>query len=228
MTLSLDADGDGLLDLWEAQVFQTDPTKKDTDGDGFDDQIEIQKGFNPNGKGNLVDKDTDADGLVDRLELAFGADPLNKDTDGDTFLDGKEVMAAFSPTSTARDLLPKSIWVNIATQELTQNVMGIAIKKHRVSTGLPRTPTPLGTFKVLQKHPRAWSRSAKLWMPYWMSFIGTTYGLHELPEWPGGRKEGESHLGKKASHGCVRMGVGSAKEVYEWTSIGTPVTIVGR
>lgn len=224
----LDTDGDGLLDTWEAQVFQTDSTKKDTDGDGFEDQIEIQKGFNPNGKGNLVDKDADADGLVDRLELAFGANPLNVDTDGDTFSDGKEVMAAFSPTSTARDLLPKSIRVNIATQELTQNVMGIAIKKHRVSTGLPRTPTPLGTFKILQKHPRAWSHSAKLWMPYWMHFSGRGHGFHELPEWPNGRKEGESHLGKKASHGCVRMGVGSAKEVYEWTSIGTPVTIVER
>ncbi len=224
----LDTDGDRLLDSWENQIFHTDPTKRDTDDDGFEDRIEVEKRFNPIGKGSLKEADADKDGLTDRLELAFGSDPLNSDTDGDTYSDGKEVMEAYSPTSTLRELLPKLIRINIATQELTQNVMGIAIKTHRVSTGLPRTPTPLGTYKILQKHPRAWSHSAKLWMPYWMHFSGRGHGLHELPEWPGGRKEGEAHLGRKASHGCVRMGIGSAKEVYEWTPSGTPVTIVAR
>ncbi len=225
---SLDTDGDGLLDAWEVQVFHTDPTKKDTDSDGFADRVEIEKGFNPLGKGRLIDTDTDGDGLVDRLELAFGSDPLNADTDGDTYPDGKEVMDAYSPTSTAPDLLPKSVHVNIAKQELTQNVLGIAIKTHRVSTGLPNKPTPVGTFKVLQKNPRAWSHAAKLWMPYWMHFSGRGHGIHELPEWPNGRKEGQDHLGKKASHGCVRLGIGDAKEVYEWTPVGTPVIVVAR
>lgn len=223
-----DADGDGLLDVWETGVFKTDPLKADTDGDTFNDRVEVEKRFNPAGKGVLVETDADRDGLSDRLELAFGSDPLNPDTDGDTYQDGKEVMEAYSPTSTVRDLLPKSLQVNLAKQELTQQVMGIAIKTHRISGGLPRTPTPVGTFKILQKHPRAWSHSAKLWMPYWMHFSGRGHGFHELPEWPGGRKEGAAHLGKPASHGCVRMGVGSAKEVYEWTPIGTPVTIVAR
>lgn len=226
--IGLDTDGDGLLDIWETQIFATDPTRKDSDADGFEDRVEIEKGFNPLGKDDLKDKDADTDGLVDRLELAFGSDPLVKDTDADGYEDGVEVMAAFSPTSTVRTPLPRSIRINIAKQELTQNVMGIAIKKHIVSSGLPRTPTPVGTFRILQKHPRAWSNSAKLWMPYWMHFSGRGHGLHELPEWPNGRKEGASHLGKKASHGCVRLGVGSAKELYEWTPVGTPVIIVAR
>ena len=223
-----DGDADGLPDLWETRVFQTDPLVADSDGDGFSDRTEVEKGFNPNGKGSLTDKDADQDGLVDRLELVFGTDPLNTDTDGDTYKDGKEIMEAHSPTSTSPALLQKSIRVNIAKQELTQNVLGIPIKTHMVSTGLPSMPTPLGTYKILQKHPRAWSNAGKLWMPYWMHFSGRGHGLHELPEWPGGKKEGAAHLGKKASHGCVRMGVGSAKEVYEWTPVGTPVTIVAR
>ncbi len=227
-SIPLDSDGDGLLDVWETQVFQTDPLKADTDGDGFNDRVEIQKAFSPITKGVLIEKDSDADGLSDRLELAFGTDPLNPDTDGDTFKDGKEVTEAFSPTSSERIVLQKSLFVNIAKQEMSQNVMGIPIKTHIVSSGLPATPTPIGTFKILQKNPRAWSSAAKLWMPYWMHFSGRGHGFHELPEWPGGRKEGASHLGKKASHGCVRMGVGDAKEVYEWTPIGTPVTIVAR
>jgi len=224
----LDTDGDGIRDVWEVQVFHTDPLKRDTDGDGFDDREEIEKGFNPLGKGPLVETDTDHDGLSDRLELIFGTDPLNADTDGDTYVDGKEVMSAFSPTSTSPTLLPKGIRINIAKQELTQNVMGIAIRTHRVSTGLPSTPTPVGKFKVLQKNPRAWSHAGKLWMPYWMHFSGRGHGIHELPEWPNGHKEGQNHLGKKASHGCVRLGIGDAKEVYEWTPVGTPVTVVAR
>ena len=58
-----------------------------------------------------------------------------------------------------------------------------------------------------------------------MPFIGTKYGLHELPEWPGGKKEGEDHLGTPVSGGCIRLGVGAAKELYEWADVGTEVII---
>jgi lipoprotein-anchoring transpeptidase ErfK/SrfK len=51
------------------------------------------------------------------------------------------------------------------------------------------------------------------------------YGLHELPEWPNGYKEGASHLGIPVSHGCVRLGVGAAVRVFNWVEIGTPVVI---
>ena len=176
-----------------------------------------------------ADVDSDGDGLSDRLELLFGTDPHNPDTDGDGFRDGVEVLTGHSPTSTVTAaLLAKSIHVNIAKQELTQNVMGIPVIAHRVSTGLPTKPTPVGTFHVLNKNLRAWSTAAKLWMPYWMAFTNRGHGIHELPEWPNGHKEGQAHLGHKASHGCVRLGVGEAKAVYEWTPIGTPVIITAK
>jgi hypothetical protein len=46
-----DTDGDTLSDYDEVYTYRTSPLKKDTDGDGFDDNIEIAKGFNPNGPG---------------------------------------------------------------------------------------------------------------------------------------------------------------------------------
>jgi lipoprotein-anchoring transpeptidase ErfK/SrfK len=58
-----------------------------------------------------------------------------------------------------------------------------------------------------------------------MAFIGSEYGIHELPEWPDGTKEGESHLGTPVSHGCVRLGRGDAQAVYDWVEVGTPVFI---
>ncbi len=221
-----DRDQDGLLDMWETQVYHTNPQLFDTDADGYADRVEIERGFNPLGNGNLIETDTDHDGLSDRLELFFQTDPTMLDTDGDSFPDGSEVTRGYSPTSTEMIALEKSIVIHLDTQRLETRVMNIPMKSYIVSTGLPRTPTPTGEFKVLSKNTRAWSRAGHLWMPYWMHFSGRGHGIHELPEWPGGRKEGESHLGKPASHGCVRLGVGSAKEIYEWTPIGTRVVVV--
>jgi lipoprotein-anchoring transpeptidase ErfK/SrfK len=86
-------------------------------------------------------------------------------------------------------------------------------------------PTPKGNYKIENKHPKAWSPYG-LWMPYWMAVVPSgKFGLHELPIWPSGYREGEDHLGQAVSHGCVRMGEGDAKFLYEWADIGTPVYI---
>lgn len=49
-----DSDGDTLSDRMEIEVYKTDPTNPDTDGDGFWDGVEVVKGFNPNGTGKLT------------------------------------------------------------------------------------------------------------------------------------------------------------------------------
>ncbi|MHA1880217.1 MAG: hypothetical protein ACTSYG_07445, partial [Candidatus Heimdallarchaeota archaeon] len=43
----IDSDSDGLTDFDEVTIYHTDPTLWDTDGDGFSDGIEIQKGTDP-------------------------------------------------------------------------------------------------------------------------------------------------------------------------------------
>ncbi|MFZ2804245.1 MAG: L,D-transpeptidase family protein [Patescibacteria group bacterium] len=220
-----DTDGDGIPDIWETQVFHTDPTKADTDGDKFDDWTEITTGNNPNGKGKLKDTDYDHDGLNDRLELLFGTDPTNADTDSDGHSDGQEVTTGFSPTSTSSVPLQKEIVVHLKTQRLDQVLGGVTIASYIVSTGKASTPTPVGTYAILSKNPREWSHMASLWMPWWMQFSKVGDGIHELPEWPNGTKEGADHLGVPVSHGCVRLGVGPAKAMYDWTPIGTPVVV---
>lgn len=49
-----DTDADNLSDYDEVNVYKTDPAKKDTDGDGFDDKVEIENGFNPSGQGKMA------------------------------------------------------------------------------------------------------------------------------------------------------------------------------
>lgn len=222
----IDTDGDGLLDRWE-MVLGTRIDMADTDGDGFSDFVEVQHGYNPLGPGARA-TDSDQDGLSDVLELRFGSDLGNLDTDGDGALDGAELEAGYSPTSTSAVPLTKSLRVILATQTLELYLDGTLYEQYLISSGKPGMATPVGEYTILNKHPRAWSNSAKLWMPYWMAFTTRGHGLHELPEWPGGKKEGADHLGKPVSHGCVRMGVGAAKRVYEWAPIGTHLTIVKK
>lgn len=221
-----DPDQDGLTDVWEA-VFQTNPGRADTDGDGFSDAEEIRQGFDPRQSGGirLKDTDIDEDGLTDRFELLFETDPRARDTDGDGYLDGQEIAQGYNPRASNGGLLAKRVLVDLSEQKLFQELGGVVIASHVVSSGKASTPTPVGTYTILNKHQRAWSRSAKLWMPYWMAFRADGYGFHELPEWPGGKKEGKAHLGTPVSHGCVRIGEGVAKMLYDWTPVGTKVVI---
>jgi hypothetical protein len=50
---SLDSDSDGLSDADEYRIYKTDPSKADTDGDGYNDGSEIKNGYNPLGPGKL-------------------------------------------------------------------------------------------------------------------------------------------------------------------------------
>jgi len=113
--------------------------------------------------------------------------------------------------------------IDLTAQRLCQVEGNTAGACYIISSGKASMPTPTGTFSVTGKDLRAFSSKYGLYMPYWQQFNGP-YGIHELPEtntW----KEVPDHLGTPVSHGCVRLGVGPAQEVYNWTSIGTPVYI---
>lgn len=119
----------------------------------------------------------------------------------------------------------KYIEVNLSEQNMYQFEGTNLIGTHKVSTGKWSMPTPTGEFSINSKTPRAYSQEYGLYMPYWMAFVGSQYGIHELPEWPDGTKEGEGHLGTPVSHGCIRLGRGAAQTVYDWAETGTPVYV---
>ena len=120
----------------------------------------------------------------------------------------------------------KSIEIILSLQVLRLYEDGKEIGSYLISSGKRSTPTPKGNFRIHNKTGRAWSEEYQLSMPYWMAFTPSgSYGIHELPEWPDGSKEGSGHLGVPVSHGCVRLGVGAAQKVYDWTPVGTPVII---
>jgi len=120
----------------------------------------------------------------------------------------------------------KYIDINLSQQIMTIFENGIVVDSFLVSTGKRGMETTKGEFKIKNKASRVWSKKYGLYMPYWMAVASDgSFGIHELPEWPGGYKEGANHLGTPVSHGCIRLGVGSAKTVFDWTEVGTPVII---
>lgn len=81
-----DTDGDGLDDLEEYRL-ASDPRRADTDGDRLSDNEEFNVIFS-----NLNKQDSDDDGIDDQLEVEFfKTNALVADTDGDGFSDDKEL-----------------------------------------------------------------------------------------------------------------------------------------
>ncbi len=113
-----DADGDGVADGDEVDIYGTDPWVWDTDGDGIGDGDELfGGGTDPlsggGGSGEtavasteLVAEeaatadtggDSDGDRLADADEAAIGTDPANPDGDGDGYYDGDEAALGSDP-----------------------------------------------------------------------------------------------------------------------------------
>ncbi len=120
----------------------------------------------------------------------------------------------------------KYIDIDLSAQVMTIYEDGKLLDAYLVSSGKPGMETPKGSYQIRNKANRPLSKEYGLYMPDWMALVSDgKFGIHELPEWPSGYKEGANHLGIPVSHGCVRLGVGPAKRVFDWAEVGTPVVI---
>lgn len=97
------------------------------------------------------------------------------------------------------------------------------------STGIESSPTTPGIFQILSKEEEAYASSWDLWMPHFMGVYRSgpdfTNGIHGLPTLSGGGTLWEGHLGRPVSYGCIVIGLEEAAKLYEWTPLGTLVTI---
>jgi len=199
----------------------------DTDGDGYSDEQEIRAGYSPYNPEpvKFSKSDVDGDGVSDYFEHAFGTNPFAIDTDADGYSDFMEIDNAFDPLSKEGGKLGIKVEINLKPQTMSFFVNGIKWREFSVSTGKVSMPTPEGDFLVVSKIEKAWSKSYGLWMPFWLGLDRGEIGIHELPVWPSGYREGENHLGRAVSHGCIRLGVGAAEYVYERINIGDSIKI---
>jgi len=104
-----DFDYDGLSNLDEVSIHQTNPLEWDTDGDGLSDDWEIANFLDPNDDGSIdpangANGDPDGDGLTNEFEYWYGANPHLTDTDSDGLNDYDEVFVhSTSPANADTD-----------------------------------------------------------------------------------------------------------------------------
>lgn len=117
----------------------------------------------------------------------------------------------------------KWIDVNLSRHTMTAYVGGkVALGPISMVDGAPATPTDIGTFHIYLKNPMMTMRG--------QNADGTDYETPDVP-WSSFFNGGEAlhgaywreTWGYAASHGCVNLPIPTAKWIYDWAPIGTPV-----
>lgn len=107
-----------------------------------------------------------------------------------------------------------SITVNISERELNLYQDGSLEKSYPVGIGKMLTPTPTGTYTIINKAPNPGGPFGAMWM----GLSKPHYGIHGT--------NNPSSIGKVVSHGCIRMYNQNVLELSRKVPIGTVVTIV--
>lgn len=107
------------------------------------------------------------------------------------------------------------IFIEIEDKTLYLLQGGKCVKKYSISSGMSGLPSPIGTWKIVDKGD--WGEG---FGGSWMGFNVPwgRYGIHGTGD--------EGSIGLASSHGCIRMYNDEAKELYNTVPIGTPVVIV--
>ncbi len=107
--------------------------------------------------------------------------------------------------------------VDLSSQRLTAYQGSTPVFSALISSGLPRTPTVIGRFKVYTKLRSTRMRGPGYdlpGVPYTMYFY-KGYALHGT-YW-------HNNFGHPMSHGCVNLRTSDAGWLFNWASVGTPV-----
>lgn len=102
------------------------------------------------------------------------------------------------------------------------------VDKFICSTGKRETPTPLGTYRSTERINRwHYFRAYDCWAQYAYRIVGSYYFHSVLYKQKGGKPTSSSvrNLGRRASHGCVRLKVEDAKWIYNNCPAGTTVVV---
>lgn len=145
----------------------------------------------------------------------------------------RQKLSFASTSGSVKDLdldAPRSIVVDVSDQTLSVKLGDVVVRQFPVSTGKTSTPTPYGDTQItLKQEVRIAHKYPHYIMPKFMMFRAGGYGLHALPSLGNDRgvfwTEARNHMGIPVSHGCIRLLPEDADFLFDFTPIGTPVTV---
>ena len=112
-------------------------------------------------------------------------------------------------------------WIDIdlSAQRLTAYEGNTPVRSTPVSTGLSRTPTPTGQYRVYVKYASTLMSGPGYYLPNvpYTMFFYRGYSIHGT-YW-------HSNFGRPMSHGCVNLPTSEAQWLYNWASVGTQVNV---
>jgi lipoprotein-anchoring transpeptidase ErfK/SrfK len=123
----------------------------------------------------------------------------------------------------------RKIVVSIPDRKLAVMESGKVIKIFPTAVGAPKSPSPSGDFKIVQRlFEPTWYSKGKIVPPGKANPIGTRwlglsvkgYGIHGT--------NNPSSIGHNASHGCIRMRNHDVEELFGMVSVGDSVELVAE
>lgn len=122
-------------------------------------------------------------------------------------------------TPPAADSSGKWIDVDLTHQILRAYAGQTPVFQTLVSTGLPATPTVVGTYRIYAKYVSAPMSGPGYYLPNvpYIMYFYRGYALHGT-YW-------HSNFGQPMSHGCVNLSVADAEWLFHWAEVGTPVVV---
>jgi len=123
------------------------------------------------------------------------------------------------PTPPVADYGGKWIDVDLTHQVLRAYAGQMLVFQTLVSTGLPATPTVVGTYRIYAKYVSAPMSGPGYYLPNvpYIMYFYRGYALHGT-YW-------HSNFGRPMSHGCVNLSVADAEWLFSWAEVGTPVVV---
>jgi lipoprotein-anchoring transpeptidase ErfK/SrfK len=134
-----------------------------------------------------------------------------------------EALAQENGESAARKIV-----VSIPDRKLAVIESGHIVKIFSTAVGAPRTPSPTGTFQIVQRIPDpTWYTKGKIVGPGKANPIGTRwiglslkgYGIHGT--------NNPASIGHSASHGCIRLRNRDVEELFTMVAVGDVVELHG-
>jgi lipoprotein-anchoring transpeptidase ErfK/SrfK len=134
--------------------------------------------------------------------------------------------SAFAKTPKLAEATVRWMLVSIPDRKLALIENGKVLRIYRVAVGKASTPSPVGSFKVVNrvKDPTYYHKgqviAAGKGNPVgsrWMGLSAKGYGIHGTNQ-PGS-------IGKAASTGCIRMGRRDLEELFAQVNVGDAVEI---
>ncbi|MGD9030283.1 MAG: L,D-transpeptidase family protein [Anaerolineae bacterium] len=109
--------------------------------------------------------------------------------------------------------------VDLTHQTVTAYEGQTSVRTTLASTGLPRTPTPVGEYTIYVKYVEEDMSGPGYYLPNvpYTMYFHRGYGIHGT-YW-------HSNFGHPMSHGCINLPTEEAEWFFDWASVGTLVKI---